>query len=584
MMNSIYSGSKPGGSDAKWFAHFQRTLDSLHDSYIPEIRMLRCPFTSPGYHTSIKKVDFIHPTRQTTDYALALLDGGDSSYRQRAFDIIGEIIALQDQNPESPTYGIWSWFWDEPLSRMSPPDWNWADFIGKRLVHVLIRHGSLFPAELRKALEECIGHCCESIIRRNVGPEYTNIAIMGTFVTLIGGETLQVNRYKEYGIDRLQRLHRYTMASGTFQEYNSPPYGVVSIIELSGLVHYVEDDGSRKLAKELLELTWSMAAEHFHPVLKEWSGPHARSYGTFLSKSQLSFLTLACDGKAPLIGEDDFVYDLEWFGNGIRCPDEWVPLFLEPGTKELLDFMPVTHEHPRKSAYTYMTPTWTLGTFNHGIMWNQCRNLLAFAGRGSDNGSYVRLRVLHDGYDYCSAVYMGKQKGGSALFGIRFTLDGGGTHPNLDPVNGRIRAADFRIRLEIGYKGERPVCRNIDPQTGMTDFPGAGITMHYQFLHGEMSGSAPFRLQTVKEQSVTGFDIVLHQGEPAIIDFNQLEKAVFLFALTFTESPEAPVASVHAEDRTVTVTLGTGKKAEHLELKMGNRPLCRLDLFHESLV
>lgn len=580
-MKPTESGSTIGDADRQWFGPFKRMLDSLHDSYNADNRMLRRPFASPGYHTAIKQADYVHPTRETTDYALALLDGGDPSYRQRAFDIIGTIVALQDQDPDSATYGIWSWFREEPLAQMSPPDWNWADFIGKRLLLVLIRHGQSLPPELREALERAIGHCCESIIRRNVGPEYTNIAIMGTFVTLVAGETLQVERFKQYGINRLQRLHRYTMESRSFLEYNSPTYGIVAIVELSGLVRHVRDERSRELAKELLELTWTMAAEHFHPALKEWAGPHARSYDTFLRGSRLSFFHVACGGQVPLIAEQELVYELEWYGGGIRCPDKLLPLFEDNRTAELRRALPASPEFRRRTAYTYMTPTWTLGTFNHGIMWNQCRNLLAYAGRDSAGSYYARLRVLHDGYDYCSAVFFGEQRQGNALFGIRFALDGGGTHPNLDPVNGRIRAADFRIRLEIGCKGEPPACSVANDRTATVMFPGTGVVMHYEFAYGAMSGFGPFRLQLVRDDAIFGLDVVLHHGEPVEFDFRRLEAAAFLFALACTEGMESPSAYTVAEGGAVTATLETG--VETLRLKMGTAPLTRHDLFHERM-
>lgn len=38
------------------------------------------------------------------------------------------------------TIGIWAWTYEEPLSQMCPPDWNWADFIGVSLE--LVRHPS----------------------------------------------------------------------------------------------------------------------------------------------------------------------------------------------------------------------------------------------------------------------------------------------------------------------------------------------------------------------------------------------------------------------------------------------------------
>ncbi|MEK8126865.1 hypothetical protein WMW72_02980 [Paenibacillus filicis] len=569
-------------ADSRWFPHLQRVLASMHDSYNPDNGMLRRPFSSPGYHTTIKQAEFAYPIRDTTDYALGLLDEGDAAYRERAYAIIRQVISLQDQNTESATYGIWSWFWEEPLAKMSPPDWNWADFIGKRLLLILIRHGGVMPGELRELVADAVRHCCESIIRRNVGPEYTNIAIMGTFVTLVGGEVLQDGRIRNYGITRLQRLHAYTMQSGSFLEYNSPAYGIVCIVELSGLVAQVSDEESLQLAGDLLELTWTMIAEHFHAGTLEWAGPHARSYDTFLKESRLSFLYMACEGTIPFVDEEKMHYELEWYGNGIRCPERLLPLLTEPGTRELLRELPQSGEFRTRTAYTYMTPSWTLGSFNHGIMWNQCRNLLAFAGSSGADHSYVRLRVLHDGYDYCSAVYIGEQREGNALFGIRFALDGGDTHPNLDPADGRIAASDLRIRLEIGSKRQAPVCSVREGREACVRFEALDVEMRLQFLHGEASGLGPFRLERTEADGVIGLDVVLYSGATRDIDFHEMERVLFLFALSLGQPDEGPDAGIRLEgDGTVTAMLGKGEA--QLILRQGGKPLSRHELFHEAV-
>ncbi|MDF2924166.1 MAG: hypothetical protein K0R57_3080 [Paenibacillaceae bacterium] len=567
-------------SDLKWAPHFRKALNSLHHRYNSENRLLRCPFSSPGYHTTIKKAEFIHPFRESMDYALALLDDGSQAYEARAWDIVQAVIERQDQHPGSATYGIWSWFWEEPLEQMSPPDWNWADFIGKRLLLVLARHNNRIPAQLKNRLEEAITHSCEAIIRRNVGPEYTNIAIMGTFVTLVAGELLNNSRFTEYGIKRLERVHRYTMQTGTFLEYNSPTYGVVCLIELSGLVHHMENAEAEKLARELLELTWAMAAEHFHPATGQWSGPHARSYHDFMHKNTLSFLHMALGGEVPLIGEADFNYNVEWYRNDIRCPGHLLPLFGAADTRELQAKLPETGEFGTRTAYTYMTPSWTLGSFNHGIMWNQCRNLLAFLGHSSESGTYIRLRVLHEGYDYCSAIYRGDQRRGQVLFGVGFALDGGDTHPNLDPCHGRITATDLRVRLEIGTKGQAPRIQAEDGRTVRAVFPDTGLAIRLQ-LGASLWNGRPAQLEIVEEGGVLGIDAVLYSGEAAALDFHAMEEAALLFHLSLGD-PEALAASSDAvwerSEGAITGSLGTGPDALHIRMPV--KPDLRVALFH----
>ena len=164
-------------------------LAPMDDRYDPAERMIRAPFHSPGYHTTLKG-GYTHPTRDSLGYAVALLDSGEDWRLERACDILDRVIALQDQDPESRTYGIWSWFMEEPLNQMSPPDWNWADFNGTHLLQVVIaadspNHRDRLPADLAERVDEALYHAARSIQRRDVSVGYTNIAFMGTYVTYV---------------------------------------------------------------------------------------------------------------------------------------------------------------------------------------------------------------------------------------------------------------------------------------------------------------------------------------------------------------------------------------------------------------
>ncbi|MHC4313145.1 MAG: hypothetical protein ACYSW3_11850 [Planctomycetota bacterium] len=170
-------------------AGFLKALQQKDPQYDPAEKMLRARFSSPGYHTTLK-AGYVHRTRDSLSYAVALLDTGKPERLKRAQDILRRLIALQDQKPKSRTYGIWSWFLEEPLDKMSPPDWNWADFCGTQL-HRL-------PDDLQEKVRQSIIHASYSIKRRNVGPGYTNIALMGTYVTHVAGELFDVPELTEY--------------------------------------------------------------------------------------------------------------------------------------------------------------------------------------------------------------------------------------------------------------------------------------------------------------------------------------------------------------------------------------------------
>ena len=53
----------------------------------------------------------------------------DEEHYKRAIDIIWKLCAIQDKNPESKTYGLWPPNFEDKLSEIGFPDFNFADFI-----------------------------------------------------------------------------------------------------------------------------------------------------------------------------------------------------------------------------------------------------------------------------------------------------------------------------------------------------------------------------------------------------------------------------------------------------------------------
>ncbi|ASA25211.1 hypothetical protein [Paenibacillus donghaensis] len=425
-------------------------LQSLESRYDSGLRLLRSPFSSPGYHTTIKQAEFIHSTRDSLSYALGLLDSEQAAYEQRAFDIIAAVVSLQDRDRSSVTFGLWSWFYEEPLAEMAPPDWNWADFCGSRLIQALSRHGARFPLELREAASQAVEYACEAIMKRDVGPHYTNIAILGALVTRLAGEQLGLEHFAQYGLERLAKLYDYTRERGAFQEYNSPVYTAIAVVELSKLRAETTDSRVGELCDALLGMTWKTVAEHYHPATGQWSGPHSRSYRSLLDEQAQAFLQVATEGQVMFFPWDQLPYEEEWYRSGISCPPAYLELFTLPGQRELKQlYEGGAGTGSGKWAAAYLTPSYSLGSFTDSDFWNQRRPLLAYVDNGGAP-AYLRLRCLHEGYDYCSARFHSQQQQGQVLFGIDFVTDGGDTHPNLDRIDGTIRASDFRLRLEIG--------------------------------------------------------------------------------------------------------------------------------------
>ncbi|WP_151735553.1 hypothetical protein [Paenibacillus tengchongensis] len=515
-----------------------RKMEAYEARYNPELHLLRSPFSSPGYHTTIREAEFIHSTRDSLSYALGLLDTGLACYEQRAFDVIAKVVSLQDTDRSHDTFGIWSWFYEEPLAQMSPPDWNWADFCGSRLVQALARHGQRLPEPLREAVIQVVDNACEAIIKRNVGPDYTNIAIIGALVTRIAGEQLGREDFAAYGLQRLQRLYDYTRERGAFQEYNSPVYTYIAILELSKLRAETADPAVKELCNELLELTWGTVAGHYHPATGQWSGPHARCYETLLNGQSKAFLQLATRGAVQFFAWTELPYEEEWYKSGFACPPAYLDNFTDPAVKEVRQLYEGDGKNDTgRFAVTFITPQYSIGSFSRSDFWNQRRPLLAYIdNQGAP--AYLRLRCLHDGYDFCSARFKAEQQQGEVLLGIDFITNGGDTHPNLDPTGGVIEAEDLRLRLEIGGVLEGVSVQSAEDGAALV-IAETKVVLTTWFAAFSACPDPARSLQWENGRSDQGLvlDMILYSGPRTAIHLAALRQAAVVCSLDFQGPP-----------------------------------------------
>ncbi len=516
-------------------------LEEYEDRYDPLEKMVTSRVSKAGYHTTLKS-GTVHPTRTSLTYAVALLDSGDEEYLQRAIDILVRVIGLQDQDPESRTYGIWSWYLEEPLDKMSPPDWNWADFCGVQLLAAYRKHKDRLPSNVVNLLKESIIHAARSVERRNVGPGYTNIAIMGTYVTVVTAETFNIPDLLEYAQKRAKRVYEYVTDQGSFNEYNSPTYTVVAITELSRILMDAEDKETCRLIREIHDMAWKHAACHFHPPTRQWAGPHSRCYATLLNEraGTLAFIQAGTHGAVKFFENEPLPLGLDRYKIDLNCPTEYRHLYntLE---KEKTVIETFTQGDPSRDGRklpvigtTFLGRHSTLGSANRADCWNQKRPVLAYWGT-PEKPRYLHMRCLHDGYDYCSALVASVQKERYLLTAVTFATDYGDTHPNLDMVkNATISARDLRLRFEMGG--------HID-SIELPDNPtsGAPIIIHDEnmkiglyFLITSF-GDREITFETGKEKHEAFLDVVLYSGEKQEIDFSNIEEACVAYCLRIQE-------------------------------------------------
>jgi hypothetical protein len=442
----------------------QKLLAHYDEQFDPDEQMLQVEFSSPGYHTRFQTGDLLHPTRESLVYALALLKRGASKDTARAAKILRRVLPLQDSNQASATFGTWPWLLEEPLEEMTSPDLNWADFCGASLVHILVQHSGQLPDDLRRLVETGLRNATTAIQKRDVGPGYTNIAVLGGGVCAAAGEQFGEDSLLIYGRARLQGVVEHTEKHGGFNEYNSPPYCKVVIAECERILELVEDKASRDAAESIRQSAWKMISESFHQPTQQWAGPHSRNSKDRLRVTMVDFLARR---TGVALETHPTMRDGNPRGYGIvqpqMCPEVLLTEFR--AGKEYPYQIQRVFVNAKTKKYRRVGTTWfdelaCLGSVNRSSCWTQRKPLLAYWKTDADPAVVFRLRFLHDGRDFASMGVRTAQDHSRALSTFFPIQNSGSWHPSLDrPEAGIFRAKDLRVRCEL--RGEDVTAKSL---------------------------------------------------------------------------------------------------------------------------
>ncbi|RYC70116.1 hypothetical protein [Spirosoma sordidisoli] len=520
-----------------------KSLASTHANYDPVEKMVLMTLNGYNYHTDATSGRF-HRIGTSFNYALDLLDSGDKQYEQRAFDIIERCISLQDTVSTSKTYGIWGYFLEEPLAtKKSPPDFNMADFFSVTLLDVWMGHQAKIPERLKPVIRRSLILAAQSIQKRNITMSYTNIAIMGTYVTYMVSHLFDVPAMKTYSVDRLKRFYNYTQEKGGFTEYNSPTYTITAIDELSRMKDHIIEPSAKQMIDKLYYTGWEIIAKHYHAPSGQWAGPHSRAYYSLLQNSFYDLINRASKGAIQLKANPAFTYsrlkhviptDLySYFRSGTN-PKTQNDVF------ELVE--------PKIEGTAYMTRQYALASANRSSMWNQRRPFIAYWGT-VDQPKYLQVRFLHDKYDFSSASFYSQQKDNKVLAAINLNLGGGDKHISIDRMTtGKFKAADLRIRLEFGkQKAEVLPVKNDQAISATVD----GVKLNVQLFKAVFDGYEG-RWEKGSDASGAWWDYVIYSGAEKEFDLNAIREAIWGFTFSMgTASDTLP-------NGTPTVTESTG--------------------------
>jgi hypothetical protein len=465
---AVWRGIEPVNAAGRWNEQWDRAIiegartraDRNFDS--AQSMLQRHVSAAYNYHSALRDV-VAHPTRDSLEYALMLLESAQNVNHDRAYQIIERVVGLQNTDPSSRWYGLWGYYLEEPLEKMAFADWNWADFNGCSLLLILHRHGARLPRALRTVMLDSLGHAAESVRRRNVSMSYTNIAAMGTFLTFSAAEMLGDAGLLQYACDRVRRFASAVDESGSFGEYNSPTYANVTLAQLASFRMFVVQQESKAVMRAIEERVWLHLACHWHPPTRQFAGPMSRCYSTLLSDplwlqksldNRLVFASLE-ELKTARRGGEGRIGIVDW-----KCPAALLERFLrldQPLLHREVFLLGSRPSEPGKKSLrpvqgtTYLAPRFCLGTINRADFWVQRRPLLAYWGQPK-SPAYLQLRMIKDDYDFASGVFYSVQNKNWIVAAAGFRADGGDKHVNLDPVRDGTFVAQ-RLYLQVLISG-----------------------------------------------------------------------------------------------------------------------------------
>ena len=476
---------------------------------------------SPGYHTRIPDGARVSATQTNIYYALALLELGGEQECARAAAVTRAVLKLQVTDPYDAAYGIWPWYYEEPVPEMAPPDWNWADFIGAALCHMLKEHREKIDAELVAEVTAALERAAWSIFRRNVRSAYTNIAIMGAAVTGCAGEILNNSLLSEYAASRLAAFLRYTEEQGGLNEYNSPTYTFVALRETERILQLVHSN--RPLidcAGKLREFIWGEIARRYHPATGQLGGAQSRAYAEFLPRKTVELLRettgLPLQMTEPKREKKEavvFSYDPL---RHLPCPEKFRARFTEVSCPEQEIRQRYIKREISGISYegtTFITPELIFGSINRECFWTQRRPMLGYwpAGEGTLPAMF-RMRFLKDGRDFSSAGVRIAQAKNRAVFALLMLTDRGDWHIGLGrPADGAFSFSKLTLRFELAAE-------DVTLQDGNTLLSGMFKAVIHE-LPGRFDGGS-IRWQCGRDADRGWVEAILYEGQERRVVFD----------------------------------------------------------------
>ncbi len=529
----------------------------------------------PNYHSNLPAGKYCGNSRNS-EFAAEIFYSETECLYHVANEIFRKTASFQRK--EGELRGLWSNFYEESLEEMHAPDWNSANFNAIPMLCALKDHKDKLEDGVYELLCEASINACHAIIKRNLTIIYTNPTVMDVYVTVVCGELCGIEEFVAYGKQKLDRFYRHIMAEKVFDEYNCPGYSLLIAEIFSILIKHISDKEILAKVNELNFIVWEMLGKHFHFATGELSGPNIRRYNSFLLKgSQVCYqkasgVKLLSDSESDLkrLSQVTSIYQP-------ICPEELKYLFNSHHDEDYSRLITRGTNFPWFDQAIidtlYMREKYTIGSFSLIDAWNQRRAVSVHIGDRKEK-CCIKLRALHDFYDFSSGAFSTVQQKNSAITVVNFHTDHGDTHVDLDPiVDNTVKAKDFRVRFEVECNCAEALNRVEYSKTeNGCHLNALGTMVNIEFPFAEMSGEKPF-VEVGKGENSVFVDLVFYSGPEKEINLKKLEAFCAVCAIS-VEDGQYEIKDIESKGEEINLSADINGKS--IEIKALRRPDLRI--------
>lgn len=540
------------------------------------------PEQGGGYHTRLG--GRVHRLLYTANFINLVYFLNREDCMKKAENAIWALLDTQDMDTSSVTYGLWAYYYEEPLNKMIAPDFNQASFIPNQLLYVLKRCPDCVKAETKDRMLTSLRAAIACLLRRNVSPDYTNISLMSSVTLVVGAEILKDDALLQEGKKRFKQAYDYNMFCGNFNEFNSPCYTVLAIVELERMLYFAEDADCLRWAAELNKIGWRTILEHYDENREQLAPPHSRAYSDFMEIDLLPrMFYVGSDGQFGALGKSKECFD----GLPIKLPRELYDYLLHPRLPRFVrdtiykendirssdqDTVIVQDlDCPELKSNSYITEAYSIGSFEKTDLWAQRRTNMVYWG-DKDSVKCVRLRCFNEDADFCSGMSFSAQYNNCILSVCGFATDHGSFHYILDKEkDGILKSGKLFFRFEISGSTEAV---KIKQDGNMFIIHDDNTDIYINIAAAKFNGeNMNYRI------SDQGIEIVCFEGAREI-DFNKLKDSYMVFTMSVNEKMRETAVFFSNE----TLMAHSKCKGHELKLEMPGRPKKFIDLLKESKV